>query len=122
WNDLSNAVFGPVSASASITEQLPVVNLTLAAPATANSGDTVTYTVTLANVGHAAASQVSGLVTLPDNTQQPFTFNTIAAGSSVQSPFTFTTPATQPTGTISATVKATWAHAVPKAYAPFSAS
>ena len=122
WNDLGNAVFGPVSASTSVTEQFPIIAISLAAQATANSGDTITYTVTLTNVGHATAAQASGTIVLPNGAQQPLTFSTIAAGASVQSTFTFSTPRTQASGPITATASVAWQDGNTNNYGPLSTS
>ncbi|HET8891811.1 MAG TPA: PKD domain-containing protein [Candidatus Angelobacter sp.] len=122
WNDLGNAVFGPVSASTSITEQFPIIAISLAAPANANSGNSITYTVTLNNAGHATAAQASGTIVLPNGTQQPFSFSTIAAGASVQGTFTFSTPRTQASGPITATASAIWQDGNTNSYGPLSAS
>jgi RHS repeat-associated protein/uncharacterized repeat protein (TIGR01451 family) len=122
WNDLGNAVFGPVSASTSVTEQFPIIVIGLAAPATANSGDAITYTVTLTNIGHAAAAQASGTIVLPNGTQQPLTATAILAGASVQSTFTFSTPRTQSSGPITATASIAWQDGNANNYGPLSAS
>src|SRR6478609_1318553 len=122
WNDVGNAVFGPVSASTSVTEQFPVVVISLAAPVTANSGDAITYTVTLTNVGHAAAAQASGTIVLPNGTQQPLTATAIPAGASVQSTFTFSTPRTQSSGPITATASVAWLDGNANSYGPLSTS
>src|SRR5579864_5405775 len=122
WNDLGSAIFGPAAASTSVAEQFPIIAISLAAPATANSGDAITYTVTLTNVGHAAAAQAGGTIVLPNGAQQPLTATTIPAGASVQSTFTFSTPRTQSSGPITATASVAWQDGNANNYGPLSTS
>ena len=124
WNDLGNAVFGPVSASTSVTEQFPIIVISLAAPANADSGDNITYTLTLANSGHAPAAINALSITLPDGSVQhpaPLS-NTVSPGASTTASVTYGIPADHPSGTISATATATWRDSVPNSYGPLSAS
>ncbi len=124
WNDLGNAVFGPVSATTSVTEQFPIIVISLAAPANADSGDTITYTLTLANSGHALAAISALSITLPDGSVQhpaPLS-NTVLPGASTTASVTYAIPADHPNGTISATATATWRDSVPNSYGPLSAS
>jgi RHS repeat-associated protein/uncharacterized repeat protein (TIGR01451 family) len=124
WTDPAHNNYGPTDNPFSATEQLPIFNVALTAPATANSGDTISYTVTLTNIGHAPATVGAISITLPDGSVQhpaPLS-NTVAPGASTTASVTYAIPADHPNGTISATVAATWRDAVPNAYGPLSAS
>ena len=124
WNDLGNAAFGPVTASTSITEQFPILLISLAAPANADSGDNITYRLTLANSGHAPAAINALSITLPDGsvTHPSPLSNTIAPGASTTATVSYTIPANHPNGTISASASVVWSDSVANSYGPLSAS
>jgi RHS repeat-associated protein/uncharacterized repeat protein (TIGR01451 family) len=124
WSDIFNDSLGPVSATASVVEQLPVLSVVLAAPATANSGGTITYTATLTNIGHATATTGTVSIALPDGSTtsmlpaQP----SLGAGASTTATTTFSVPIAQSAGSITATVNVTWLDANGNAYGPLSSA
>ncbi len=97
---------------------------TLAAPATATSGDTITYTVTLTNIGHASVSASNVSITLPNGSvQHPAAVqNLLAPGAVTTATATYAIPRAQANGSISATASVTWSDASANSYGPFSAS
>ena len=70
WTDPAQNQYGPTDNAFTAREQLPVVSAVLTAPASANSGDTITYKLTLSNSGDATASGGVVSVTLPDGSVQ----------------------------------------------------
>ncbi|MGH9635313.1 MAG: Ig-like domain repeat protein, partial [Candidatus Angelobacter sp.] len=70
WTDPAQNIYGPTDNPFTLTEQLPILTISLAAPAEITSGQTITYTATLTNIGQAAASSVNATITLPNGTQQ----------------------------------------------------
>jgi RHS repeat-associated protein/uncharacterized repeat protein (TIGR01451 family) len=121
WTDAAGNKFGPTTDQGTTTEQLPIVTISLSAPANANAGDTITYTANLQNTGHAAASGATVQITLPDNSTQSSVVSTpIAAGASQQVTFSYKIPTTQPAGTITATASVTWKDASNDGYGPLS--
>jgi RHS repeat-associated protein len=123
WSDIFGDSLGPVSAAASITEQVPVVNIALSAPATAQAGDTVTYTLTLTNSGHATGVINNLLITLPDQSTQTLTptQTSLSAGATASATVQFHVPATQRTS-ISATAQVAWLDAAANTYGPVSST
>ncbi|HZD94334.1 MAG TPA: CARDB domain-containing protein, partial [Candidatus Sulfotelmatobacter sp.] len=124
WTDPAHNNYGPTDNPFTATEQLPILNVALDAPAAANSGDTIPYTITLTNNGHAAATVGSIAITLSDGSiQHPAPLsNTVAPGASTTASVSYAIPATHPNGAISATVSATWRDAAANSYGPLSAS
>jgi len=124
WNDLGNAAFGPVSASTSITEQFPIIVVSLAVAANADSGDNITYTLTLNNIGHAPATVGVISITLPDGTvQHPVPLsNLIAPGASTTLSVNFSVPLLQASGDVSAVASVSWTDTALNAYGPIHAS
>ncbi|HWG88120.1 MAG TPA: putative Ig domain-containing protein, partial [Candidatus Acidoferrales bacterium] len=106
------------------TEQAPIVTISLTAPAEITSGETITYTATLNNIGQAAASQVSATITFPNGTQQVLNFggNSIPAGGSLTATASYPVPLRQASGPVSATAAVTWHDAVANNYGPLSSS
>ncbi|MBZ4421853.1 RHS repeat-associated core domain-containing protein [Myxococcus sp. RHSTA-1-4] len=124
WASACPARFGPLPGVVKTFTVLPVVTLGLEGPATADAGDTLHYTVSLANVGHAEASGLVVTLVLPDGSSQPVAVPgaVLARGATAQVPVTFTLPAGQPAGTVTAHASVRWADAVANAYGPVSAS
>ncbi len=116
WTDPAQNQYGPTDNAFTVREQLPIVSGVLSAPASANSGDTIAYTLTLNNSGDATAT-VSALVVLPDGSAHPLQI-TLAAHSSQPASFNFTVPANQPGGPITATASIAWSDAAANSYGP----
>jgi RHS repeat-associated protein len=123
WTDAAQSSYGPTDNPFTVTQQLPVVSVALAGPASANSGDTISWTLTATNSGSATAV-VSAVMTLPDGSVQHPVFNPniLASGASAQTTVSFTIPASQPTGSISAVASLAWTDAAGNGYGPVSAS
>jgi RHS repeat-associated protein/uncharacterized repeat protein (TIGR01451 family) len=121
WADPAGTAYGPVSAATSVTEQFAIITVGLSAPATAQAGDTISYTLTVNNVGHAPGTITGLSLTLPDGSlQNPALGPVLAAGASASATIPFHAPATQ-SGTMNATAQATWADGAASAYGPLSA-
>ena len=103
---------------------MPILSVSFDAPAKANSGDTISYVVTLTNIGHAAAQIGAISITLPDGSiAHPVPLaSSIAPGASTTATVSYTIPANHPNGTISATGSAGWSDSAANSYGPLSAS
>ncbi|MGH9568609.1 MAG: hypothetical protein ACRD4F_03150, partial [Candidatus Angelobacter sp.] len=123
WIDLGGVVYGPISAAASVVEQFPIINFSVAAPTSAQAADTITYTVTLTNSGHAAGTISSLSITLPDGSVQnpAIAPTTLAAGGSATADVQFAVPITQ-TGAIVASGQLSWHDANGNIYGPITSS
>jgi RHS repeat-associated protein len=124
WTDPAHNNYGPTDNPFTATEQLPILNVALDAPATATSGDTITYTITLTNIGHAAVSASNIAVTMPDGSVQHPTAAqaSIAPGVVTTATATYVIPRSHANGSISATASVTWKDANANTYGPLSAS
>ncbi|HEX3153308.1 MAG TPA: Ig-like domain-containing protein, partial [Candidatus Angelobacter sp.] len=124
WTDPAQNVYGPTDNPFSLTEQLPILTISLAAPAEITSGQTITYTATLTNTGLAAASGISAIITLPNGTQQSLNFggNSIPGGGSLTATASYPVPLRQASGPVSAQAVVTWHDAVANSYGPLSSS
>ena len=103
---------------------MPILSVSLDAPAKANSGDNISYVVTLTNIGHAPAKTGIISITLPDGsiTHPAPLATSIAPGASTTATVSYTIPANHPNGTISATASAGWSDSAANSYGPLSAS
>jgi RHS repeat-associated protein/uncharacterized repeat protein (TIGR01451 family) len=124
WASACESRYGPLPGTVKTFTVLPVVTLGLEGPATADAGDTLRYTVSLANVGHAEASGLVVTLVLPDGSSQAVAVpgGALARGATAQVPVSFTLPAHQAAGTVTARASVRWADAVANAYGPVSAS
>ena len=124
WTDPAQNSYGPTDNPFTATEQLPILSVTLSAPAEITSGQTITYTATLNNIGLAAASGISATITLPNGTQQALNFggNSIPAGGSLTTTASYPVPLRQASGPVSAQTAVTWHDAVANSYGPLSSS
>jgi RHS repeat-associated protein/uncharacterized repeat protein (TIGR01451 family) len=123
WNDQAAHAYGPVSATASVTEQIPVITPALSAPATVKAGDPITYTLTLTNAGHASGTVSTLSITLPDGSVQSpaLSPSTLAPGASASATLQFTVPPSK-TGTVSALAEVSWQDSNGNSYGPLSAT
>jgi RHS repeat-associated protein len=122
WSDPANAAYGPTTGSVQSRETVPIVTVGLRAPATAQAGNSITYTVTLINIGGAASPSINLTVTLPDGSVRTPAVPALAPGATFQASINFAIPATQPAGTISAQASVIWNDAIANAYGPLSAT
>src|SRR5215472_18077345 len=124
WIDPAHNNYGPTDYPFTATEQLPILSIALDAPAKANSGDTVSYVITLTNIGHAAANIGAISIILPDGSvaHPTASSNSIAPGASTTATVSYPIPANQPNGTISATATAGWSDSAANSYGPLSAA
>jgi RHS repeat-associated protein/uncharacterized repeat protein (TIGR01451 family) len=124
WTDPAQNIYGPTDNPFSLTEQLPILSITLSAPAEITSGQTITYTATLTNVGSAPASSVNATITLPNGTQQTLNFGSgpIPPGGSATATATYPVPLRQASGPVSAQALLTWHDAAANTYGPLSSS
>jgi RHS repeat-associated protein/uncharacterized repeat protein (TIGR01451 family) len=123
WQDAAGNGYGPILGSVFGLQVLPVLELSLAAPATALAGDAIGYTATVMNRGHAAAGNVIVVFTLPDGSARTVQLPTLAPGESRPAPSSFVIPRTPPAGTLTAGASLTWRDtaAVPNSYGPIAA-
>jgi RHS repeat-associated protein/uncharacterized repeat protein (TIGR01451 family) len=122
WSDPANAAYGPTTGPVQSREIVPLVTVGLSAPATAQAGNSIAYTVTLTNIGGASSPSVSLTVTLPDGSARAPAVPALAPGGTFQTSINFAIPTTQPAGTISAQASVIWNDAIANAYGPLSAT
>jgi RHS repeat-associated protein len=124
WADAAGNTYGPVVGVPRTTEVLPIVLLSLNAPATAESGDTLAYQLTADNVGQAEAFGINLSITLPDGRVQAVTLPaaTIPPGDKQAAVVNFKIPGTQAEGQINAQASVNWKDAASNGYGPMSAS
>src|SRR6185369_333657 len=122
WSDPAGAVYGPTSGNARSQEILSIVPVTLAAPATAAAGSSITYTVAATNIGSAAAPEVDLTVWLPDGSIRKPVAGSLAPGAVFQTTIDYAIPATQPAGTLRAEAMVMWTDPAGSAYGPLKAS
>jgi RHS repeat-associated protein/uncharacterized repeat protein (TIGR01451 family) len=124
WLDASGNNYGPTHTGFVSTEILPVLSIMLAGPSTATAGDKITYTITLANNGHATATVSSLTIDLPDGTTHSVTpaQSVLPSGASTTATVAFTIPTAQAAGAITATAHVTWNDANNNSYGPLSSA
>jgi RHS repeat-associated protein len=122
WTDPAQNSYGPTENPFIAKEILPVVSITLAGPATAQAGDSISYSLTAINSGTAAAPAVSLALTLPNGSVQQVAAGPLAPGGQFQTLVNYSVPAGQAAGTISAQLSASWTDAAQNSYGPLSAT
>ncbi|MBI5479323.1 MAG: hypothetical protein HY906_10730, partial [Deltaproteobacteria bacterium] len=123
WTGPGGGSYGPRGGTTSTYVVAPLVDVALTAPATANAGEALTYTVRLTSAGHADAAGLALTLALPDGTTQPVTTPaTLPRGASLEIPVTWNCPAQQPAGAGTATARIAWADANGSSYGPQSAA
>ncbi|MFY0564561.1 PKD domain-containing protein [Archangium lansingense] len=124
WGSACESRFGPLPGTVKTFMVLPVVTVGLEGPTSADAGETLQYTVTLANVGHGDASGLVLEVVLPDGSTQTLAVpgGMLARNTSVRVPFTFDLPAQRQPGPVTARTSIRWMDAVANAYGPQSAA
>jgi RHS repeat-associated protein/uncharacterized repeat protein (TIGR01451 family) len=122
WTDPAQNSYGPTENAFAVKEILPVIGITLSGPATAQAGDSISYTLTAVNSGAATARAVSLALTLPNGTVQPFAAGPLAPNGQFQTIVNYSLSAGQPAGTISAQLSASWTDAAQNAYGTLSAT
>ncbi len=80
WQDAQGAPLGQVSQAASTTEQVPILTLAAAAPATVRPGELVTIDLTIQNVGSGASGPLRVRVANPDGITTGATAPALPAG------------------------------------------
>jgi hypothetical protein len=80
WQEVSGASASSATQSVSLIEQLPILTLQAAAPATLVPGQLVTLDLTVRNIGHGASGQVTARVTNPDGVERMVTAPAVVAG------------------------------------------
>lgn len=122
WSDPTGATYGPTTGQVQSKEVLPIVTVSISAPATMQSGTTLSYAVTLMNIGGATSPAPNLTIILPDGSVQTPAVGAIASGGTFQTTINFAVPTTQPAGTITAQASVMWNDAAGNAYGPLSAS
>lgn len=117
WTDSSGNVYGPTSNPFTTTEILPILTVAATGAATAKPGDSISYTLTLQNVGHADATAINIAFTLPDGSvQHPFSGSGLVAGGTAQTSVNFVVPAAQSAGPATAKLRLGWSDAAGNVY------
>ncbi len=98
FTDASQQSYLPVEVSSRSVLTIPVLTLALSGPAVASPGVAAPYTVTVTNLGSAAATGTVDL-TLPDGSRRTLDVTSLAAGSSFAQIVAYTPPALAPQGT-----------------------
>jgi YD repeat-containing protein len=124
WTGTGGDVYGPTGSTAQASVLLPILAIDLSAPASAQGGETVSYTATLSNMGHADASGIDLAIGLPDGTvQRPqLSAAEVAPGGSIQSTVSFKIPDAQADGPVTARATVNWKDARQNGYSSLSAS
>jgi RHS repeat-associated protein len=122
WTDTAQNSYGPTENAFAVKEILPVISITLTGPATAQVGNSISYTLTAVNSGAAAAPAVNLALTLPNGSVQQFAAGPLAPGGQFQTIVNYSIPAAQPSGTISAQLSASWNDAAQNTYGPLSST
>jgi len=121
WADGFPNSYGTLSQQGSTMEVVPILAMTMTAPAEALSGDPINYAIALSNSGHAPTQSFDLAVTMPDGTVQRPSSSVIAAGGTTTLTLTFTIPENQPQGNITANALLRWSDARANLYADISA-
>lgn len=113
WQDSAQNAYGPRAADAATTvADEPELQIGLDGPATATTGDTITYIVTLTNTASSTSADAVGVqvsLIFPDRSRRTVDAgDAIASGTSRSLPVTFTIPATQTAGENPALAAVTW--------------
>lgn len=124
WTDAAGNTYGPLVGALRTTQVLPIVLVSLTAPETTESGDTITYQLTAGNVGHAEASGIELSLTLPDGRVQQVTLpvGALPPGDKQAAVTNFAVPDTQAEGQINAQATVNWKDAAANGYGAMSAS
>jgi RHS repeat-associated protein/uncharacterized repeat protein (TIGR01451 family) len=123
WLDAAGNNYGPTSSSFKSTEVLPIITVSLTGPANATAGDLINYSLSIANLGHADATNLTVPVTLPDGSiVNPFSSNVLAAGATGQVSIPFAILRTQSAGQITAVATLNWKDANTNAYGPLTST
>lgn len=113
WQDSAQNAYGPRAADAATTvADEPELQIGLDGPATATTGDTITYIVTLTNTASSTSADAVGArvsLIFPDRSRRTVDVgDAIASGTSRSLPVTFTIPTTQTVGDAPALAAVTW--------------
>jgi RHS repeat-associated protein/uncharacterized repeat protein (TIGR01451 family) len=122
WRDGVANLYGPIASSSQSREVLPIIQIVLTGPATAQAGNSISYGVTATNIGTAPAPTVPLALTLPNGTVQQLAAGPLAPGATFQTTVNFAIPITQAAGAISAALSTSWNDAAPNAYGPVSST
>jgi RHS repeat-associated protein len=124
WTDAAGNLYGPIAAALRTTEVLPIILLSLKAPETVESGESIAYQVSASNAGHAEAAGIGLNVTLPGGRVEAVTLpeGRIAPGGTQEAVVNFTVPAGQAEGQIGAQAVVNWRDASANGYGPTSAA
>lgn len=119
----TGAVRAP-SASATVTEEVPILSISKSGPAQAQAGSPASYSIALSNEGGATAASLTVSDSLPDGTQEPVTGvpSSLATGRSGTASSSYTIPASQPAGPLTDTAAVVWTDSNGDSYGPVSSS
>lgn len=122
WSDPEGGNYGPTTEPVQSKEVLPIVTVAITAPATAQAGTSIAYSVIVTNIGGAVSPGVTLSVTLPDGSLQTPAVGPLAPGATFQTTINFAIPSTQAAGVISAQALVRWNDAQQNAYGPLSSA
>jgi RHS repeat-associated protein/uncharacterized repeat protein (TIGR01451 family) len=120
WKDSAQNTYGPTDNPFTATAVLPILNIALTGPATAQAGSSITYGVVATNTGTAVAPAVTLALTLPNGTVQQLAAGPLVPSGTFQTTVSYAIPATQAAGPISAQLSALWNDSAQNSYGPLS--
>jgi len=122
WVDSGSHSYGPTEGTVQVPLAVPVLSIALSAPASTNSGDTVSYTALVHDAGHAAGQNAVVVFSMPDGTTVSRTIPAVGSGADATASASYVIPTSQPSGVVTAHATVSWQDANGNPYGTLSAS
>lgn len=123
WADVVGNPYGQISGAGESQTPVPIVTLALTGPEAAQAGETISYTLTLENRGHALATGGGVELTFLGGTTQTLELGgPLAPGERRQLLAAFSIPSTQPSGAGTTRAAVIWQGYGAASYGPLNAT